>query len=208
MASITLHVRICMWKPLCCCHCNKNNAHTVPTFTSEKKKIVLSVTTVTKMPSISCSSCEGTVIRSHWCTVLHFYYSVHTSSVTNKILEIHLWRKRFMLVCWGPATTLIRLHLTDCYLPVVHLQGRWPEMTACTQTAAATQMKKSAPHTDNTHQLCLLFFLTFAKWISARGPNTPIQSFSLWSDWKQWTVKKPWWKIMLFLHGYAVENKQ
>lgn len=43
IATITLqHVRICMWKPQCCCHCNKNNAHTVPTFTNEKKKSVIS----------------------------------------------------------------------------------------------------------------------------------------------------------------------
>lgn len=42
------------------------------------RKRVLSVITVTRMPSMSCSSCEGSVIRSHWCTVLHFFYSGHT----------------------------------------------------------------------------------------------------------------------------------
>lgn len=136
IATITLqHVRICMWKPQCCCHCpHSSNIY------KWEKKWVLSVTSVTKMPSIR--------------------------SVTNKILEINLWRKLFMLVCSGPALTLIRLQQHSysnlqnwcCYLPVVHLQGRWPEMTACTQTAAAMQTKKSAPHTDNTYQLCLSCF--------------------------------------------------
>lgn len=31
----------------------------------------------------------------------------------------------------------------------VYLQGMWSETTACTQTAAATLKKKSAPHTDD-----------------------------------------------------------
>lgn len=138
-----------MWKPLCCCHCNKNNTHSVPTFTSEKKKRVIS------------QHCEPLV---HCVALLLF--RPHFTSVTDKILEINVCRKRFMLVCSGPAITLIRLQQHSCsnlqnwccYLPVVHLQGRWPEMTACTQTAAAMRTKKWAPRTDNTHQLCLSGF--------------------------------------------------